>query len=140
MTEDFHSRCDNKGPTISLFKTWRDDCIGGFTKAQWGTDSTPAADDKAMLFNLTDGLHLPTKRTGREIFRSNSKGPTFGSGNGFSLTVFPPFNGENKCCSNVSEGTYNIENDEHFKTELTNNYGSDFTIKDLECWEVTYLD
>jgi hypothetical protein len=30
----FHSRCDNKGPTISLFKV-KDtgDCIGGYTKA-----------------------------------------------------------------------------------------------------------
>jgi hypothetical protein len=30
---DFHSRCDNKGPTISLFKIKDGDCIGGFTKA-----------------------------------------------------------------------------------------------------------
>jgi hypothetical protein len=33
MTEDFHSRCDKKGPTISLFKIKDGDCIGGFTKA-----------------------------------------------------------------------------------------------------------
>lgn len=31
--KDFHSRCDNKGPTISLFKILDGDCIGGFTKA-----------------------------------------------------------------------------------------------------------
>jgi hypothetical protein len=30
---DFHSRCDNKGPTISLFKIKDGDCIGGYTKA-----------------------------------------------------------------------------------------------------------
>jgi hypothetical protein len=33
MGEDFHSRCDKKGPTISLFKVKNGDCIGGFTKA-----------------------------------------------------------------------------------------------------------
>ena len=32
---DFHSRCDNKGATISLFKILNGDCIGGFTTAQW---------------------------------------------------------------------------------------------------------
>jgi hypothetical protein len=32
---DFHSRCDKKGPTISLFKVKDGDCIGGFTEAQW---------------------------------------------------------------------------------------------------------
>jgi len=31
--DDFHSRCDNKGPTISLFKVKDGDCIGGFTNA-----------------------------------------------------------------------------------------------------------
>jgi hypothetical protein len=31
--KDFHSRCDKKGPTISLFKVKDGDCIGGFTKA-----------------------------------------------------------------------------------------------------------
>jgi hypothetical protein len=33
MYKDFHSRCDKKGPTISLFKVKDGDCIGGFTKA-----------------------------------------------------------------------------------------------------------
>ncbi len=31
--EDFHDRCDNKGPTISLFKIEDGDVIGGYTKA-----------------------------------------------------------------------------------------------------------
>jgi hypothetical protein len=31
--EDFHSRCDKKGPTLSLFKIQDGDCIGGYTAA-----------------------------------------------------------------------------------------------------------
>ena len=31
--KDFHSRCDGKGPTISLFKVKDGDCIGGYTNA-----------------------------------------------------------------------------------------------------------
>ena len=34
MYKDFHSRCDGKGPTISLFKLKHNgDCIGGYTEA-----------------------------------------------------------------------------------------------------------
>jgi hypothetical protein len=33
--EDFHSRCDNKGPTICLFKILNGDCIGGYTTTKW---------------------------------------------------------------------------------------------------------
>ncbi len=30
--KDFHDRCDNKGPTISLFKVKDGDVIGGYNK------------------------------------------------------------------------------------------------------------
>ena len=33
--EAFHSRCDGKGPTLTLFQIKDGDCIGGFTEAQW---------------------------------------------------------------------------------------------------------
>ncbi len=35
----FHSQCDMKGPTISLFKIKDGDCIGGYTKAKWSIES-----------------------------------------------------------------------------------------------------
>jgi nitrite reductase/ring-hydroxylating ferredoxin subunit len=31
--KDFHSRSDNKGPIISLFKIKDGDCVGGYSKA-----------------------------------------------------------------------------------------------------------
>ena len=31
--KDFHSRCDNKGPTISLYKIKDGDCVGGYTSS-----------------------------------------------------------------------------------------------------------
>lgn len=34
--EDFHERCDKRGPTISLFKVREDAIFGGFTSASWG--------------------------------------------------------------------------------------------------------
>jgi BTB/POZ domain-containing protein KCTD9 len=60
MKRDFHSRCDNKGPTISLLKVKDGDCIGGFTKAKWSSgDVKHIADSDAMLFNLSCCRHFP---------------------------------------------------------------------------------
>jgi hypothetical protein len=56
MYRDFHSRCDIKGPTISLFKVKGGDCIGGYTKALWSSPPFPGKyvdDSDAMLFNLS---------------------------------------------------------------------------------------
>ena len=35
MAKDFHSRCDFKGPTVSLFKTSTGRRCGGYTKERW---------------------------------------------------------------------------------------------------------
>jgi hypothetical protein len=52
MGKDFHSRCDNKGPTISLFKIKNGDCIGGYTAAKWPSTAGYVVDNGSMLFNL----------------------------------------------------------------------------------------
>ncbi len=51
----FHSRCDNKGPTLCLMKIKEGDCIGGFTKAEWSSPSERKffSDLDAILFNLS---------------------------------------------------------------------------------------
>jgi hypothetical protein len=60
MAIDFHSRCDKKGPTITLFKIKDGDCIGGYTKAKWSSIDVDFADSEAMLFNLSCCRHFPT--------------------------------------------------------------------------------
>jgi nitrite reductase/ring-hydroxylating ferredoxin subunit len=60
MAKDFHSRCDNKGPTISLFKIKDGDCVGGYTTASWSFKNKWLGDSEAMLFNLTCCRHFPT--------------------------------------------------------------------------------
>jgi hypothetical protein len=59
---DFHSRCDNKGPTIVLFKIKDGDCIGGYTKAKWSSphDGIFIEDSYAILFNMTSCRNFPS--------------------------------------------------------------------------------
>ena len=77
--EEFHSRCDKKGPTISLFKINMGDCIGGYTKASWSSPPNICgeliSDSDAVLFNLTCGRQYPHKNTGKAIYCSKYKGP-----------------------------------------------------------------
>lgn len=52
---DFHSRCDGKGPTLTLI-TVEYNCIGGFTNAKWSSPKKTEfkTDESAFLFNLTN--------------------------------------------------------------------------------------
>ncbi len=77
---DFHSRCDNMEFTISLFKIKDGDCIGGYTKERWSSDSKFKGDNESMLFNLSCCRHFPSKKTGADIGCYNNRGPHFGRG------------------------------------------------------------
>jgi hypothetical protein len=61
--KDFHSRCDNKGPTICLFKIKNGDCIGGYTNALWSSETKFICDSESMLFNLSCCRCFPSKRS-----------------------------------------------------------------------------
>ena len=97
--KDFHSRCDSKGRTVSLFQIEQGDCIGGYTSQCWESGGGGfKADSSAFLFNLTRSRHFPSKATGKDIFCSSIYGPCFdGSGYG-ELSAYPePFNGKSNC-------------------------------------------
>ncbi len=96
--EDFHSRCDLKGPTISLFKIKKGDCIGGYTTNQWKSIPDRGkydSDDDSVLFNLNWCRHFPKNKNGASILASIYRGPSFGL---FELNAgVGPFNEEYMC-------------------------------------------
>ena len=49
---DFHTRCDNKGATISLFKTSTGRRCGGYTTESWRGNVGFIADSKAFLISF----------------------------------------------------------------------------------------
>ena len=135
---DFHSRCDHKGPTICLFKVKDGDCIGGYTTAQWSnpSDDYYVGDIDAMLFNLSCSRQFPSKQSAKDIWCRNDYGPHFSGGNGGELSArHEPFNGDNKCHSWANKPGYGIPL-EGGVNMLTNKKDGNFTISELEVWEV----
>lgn len=136
-SEDFHSRCDDRGPTISLFQIKDEDCIGGFIKTQWSSsgDSYGATDDDAMLFNLSRFRHFPSQQSKLDIWHKREYGPVFAGIENFELAQIS----ERLCISNYGYSGYNIPLDANGVNMLTNRQGNEFTISELEVWEVIYI-
>lgn len=138
---DFHSRCDNKGPTICLFKVKDGDCIGGFTRASWSSPPYPGkhiGQCDSMLFNLSSRNCFPSIKGNQiEIKCRSDHGPYFSSGSGGELTASDePFNEYEKCCSLANKPGYHIPIDDLGNNMLTNKKNGYFTITELEVWEV----
>ena len=49
---DFHSRCDNKGPTVTVIKCSDGYVFGGFTSTAWASIGTEATCSDAFVFSL----------------------------------------------------------------------------------------
>ena len=78
MNKDFHSRCDNKGPTITLFKIKDGDCVGGYTRRKWYSDYESIFDRSAFLFNLQEQRQFINRYEAKSaIYSLNFYGPTF---------------------------------------------------------------
>jgi hypothetical protein len=85
--QDFHSRCDNKSPTLSICKAHESSYIfGGFTAVNWESSNNLKykSDRNAFIFTLTNKDNQPVKmkvdpnRHHRAIYCHSEYGPTFG--------------------------------------------------------------
>jgi hypothetical protein len=93
-----------------------------------------------MLFNLSKQSHFPNKRTGKEINCYSNYGPCFKGGIESELSAYEPFNGDSKCYSNAKKPGYDIPVDDAGTNMLTYKMSNNFTITELEVWEVKYLE
>ena len=84
-SNSFHDKCDNQGPTISLFKNNQGYIFGGFTFASWTKDGNYHSDSNSFLFTLTNSKgYSPTKfpisNSTYSVYHHSQHGPTFGGG------------------------------------------------------------
>ena len=85
---DFHSKCDGKCHTLSLFKVKNSSFIfGAFTSVAWDSSCYYKPDPHAFLFSLTNKDNKPCKmridpmRNGTAIHCCSVYGPIFGGNN-----------------------------------------------------------
>ena len=80
---NFHSKCDNKGPTLILIESYDQNKFGGYTSATWDMFSSIYKNGtKTFLFSLTRSKKYPRKSNiqyNGDIFSgSRDVGPWFG--------------------------------------------------------------
>ena len=83
--QEFHNRCNNKGPTISLFKNERGYLFGGYASIDWISCNNYRSAPDSFVFTLTNMYDIePTKFPNTDsrysIYDQSNCGPIFGSG------------------------------------------------------------
>jgi hypothetical protein len=101
-SQAFHSKCDNKGCTLTLIETTCGTVIGGYTNTSWSSSGGWSRANKAFLFALSGSsisspfkMKLKNEQKQCAIYNYSSYGPTFGAGHdlkveGSNVHVFNP--------------------------------------------------
>ncbi len=75
----FHSRCNNKGPTISVVKNNLNHVYGGYAPISWTSKGSYVSTTKSFLFSLTNKKKFPYyKSPNNSMYDNNGYGPTWG--------------------------------------------------------------
>ena len=131
-SKEFHTYCDNKGPTLTIIKTTKDKIFGGFTPLNWDSISGSKIDDDAKTFIFSLNLMKKYDIINKEKYAivCGGDGPFFG-------------NCDFKLNSNMNKGLTYASNT-HFLSnnnlELTGGKGVNekFDVQDFEVFKVIY--
>ena len=127
--DNFHEKCDNKGPTILIIESKDGEIFGGYTEKSWKkTDSIPSPE--SFLFNLNKKKKYSIKGKGY-IISENFQGSQIGVGDNdwYELSFYNNYlNSPESTISGVS--SYKIQD-----YEISGGKNK-FIIKEMEVYEI----
>ena len=78
-TSTFHKLCDNKGPTLTLFKIEDGDIIGIYTPLEWDCSESGKYDIDTFIFNLNKNKKYKKIEKNCSAYCSRGYGPCVGN-------------------------------------------------------------
>ena len=140
----FHNKCDNKGPTIILFKNDKGNIYGGYCPISWNCNGGWQSAPEAFIFTLTNIYNIePIKfnRTNDQygIYFNSSVGPWFGYNSNIGFQY--DYSIENKCKSYFGDSNHNSYQDSLGKgksifTGNLDNNKANYKIKEIEAFKL----
>ncbi len=129
----FHSKCDNKGPTLIIIKSSKGKRFGGYNPLSWDTTEKWKTDPQTFIFSLdTKKKYIIIKEN---MKRYSSVGASEYIGFGYycsDLLIRDQCMSRNDNRTNGKESAYNITKQYEFTGE------ENFTIDDYECYSVSF--
>jgi len=89
-SKEFHDRCDNKGPTICLYKNDKDYIFGGYASISWTCKGGYYSARESFIFTLTN-IHgteptkFPNTNKDKSVYHHSDYGPSFGDYNDIDI-------------------------------------------------------
>ena len=123
----YHSLCDNKGKTLTIFTTDDNLTLGGYLSKSFNENSGWIHDENAFLFSLNPDEKYVSIDTTYTFYGGKDRGPTFG---GYNIEIFDNFFTNDKTKYNMSKATYD------FHRKQKNDNVHYFKVIDLQVYQI----
>lgn len=133
---NFHKRCDNVGPTVTILESTTGGKFGGYCSISWSTEGNYKSAEGSFLFSIDRKQKLPIIRNPQSATYHNSQnGPVFGASH--DLYVSKNCSTNNDSFSNLGGSFQKLDGGGYLP-----GFSSNFTVKEIEVYLVkrtTYL-
>jgi len=134
---NFHAKCDNQGPTMTVVRVSGNKYImGGFTALNWGGNRSYQSDNKAFLFSLVGNRGKPVKLVSsgdaHSISDQSANGPSWGSGH--NLHLYQQMNSNSNYASTGTSFRPEDPSIQYTQDLLAGAYN--FTVEDIEVFKL----
>lgn len=132
---EFHNKCDNIGPNLSIVKTKNNIIFGGFTTNNWAGSGINKKDDSSFIFNINNKKIYNIRKGEYAIYCDNNSLINFynGRGGSSSLRVSEGF------LSNSSSNTCELQDTSFYGFDRNyelNNGVQTFSVIEMDIYEV----
>jgi hypothetical protein len=138
-SKDFHDRCDNKGPTICLYKNDKDYIFGGYASISWNNSGGSRSASGSFIFTLTN-IHgteptkFPNKDKNQSVYHNSDHGPCFGFYN--DINIISDYKKAGSYNSFPKEYEDTLKKGKSIFTGNLDNNKSEFTVKEIEVFKL----
>ena len=139
IPQKFHDFCDNKGPTIILFKNEKGNVFGGYASKSWSNNGGYTSAPDSFIFTLTnihntEPTQFLSKNDNNELRFGISYGPWFG--NGRDIGIIGDFTKKDSYTSFPYTYLDNLGKGKSVFTGDFNNNNQYFKIKEIEAFKI----
>ena len=137
----FHEKCDDKGPTLCLYKNECGNIFGGYASISWKKEGDTQSAKDSFIFTLTNNFGIePTKfkdkNTNKNVRHSSDYGPSFGEHNS-DISVYSNFLEKNSSSNFPEQYNDTTGRGKSLFTGNNNTSEGSFKIKEIEVFKVS---
>ena len=139
-SQNFHNKCDNKGPNYVLIQNNKENIFGGFSSISWQSNGGYKNVPECFIFTLTNIYNIeptkfPSNNSGNNVYHGGSYGPLFG--NECDFYIYSNF-GNNNYSASIFPRSYQdiLGKGKSIFTGDFNNNNNKFYIKEMEVFKL----